>query len=137
MWYNFPGYGDYNLTGVAAAEINATGAHGYPTQALADAHPNASPNAIQAGLLDSFNAASLSPVGAGGISGVLQTPHSTGGVTGAASNIASDIVGSVNAQNLILRIGEVALGIVLIAVGLAKLTGSDNAVSRGVKRLPV
>lgn len=32
-----------------------------------------------------------------------------------------------------LRIGEVILGVVLIAVGLAKLTGTSNAIAKAVK----
>lgn len=34
---------------------------------------------------------------------------------------------------ILLRVGEVLLGIVLVAVGVAKLTGADNAISKVVK----
>jgi hypothetical protein len=120
-WFNFPGWGDYSLNGVAEKELAATGAHGYATQALADASPNASPNAIQAGLLQTFNAQSLSPAGAG-TGGVLQTPHSTGGVTGAASNLAgnvgSGLLGGLFQKNIWMRAGEVLVGLILLGIGL-------------------
>lgn len=55
----------------------------------------------------------------------------------AAGSITNDIIGNVNAQSVILRVGEVILGIVLIGIGLAKITGADNFISTAVKRLPV
>src|ERR1039458_5355121 len=85
-WFAFPGgWGDYELNGPAEKELAATSAHGYATQALADAHPNASPDLPQRVLLEEFKLQSVSPAGAG-VLGVLQTPNSTGGVTGAVKN---------------------------------------------------
>lgn len=120
-WFDFPGWGLYELNGVAETELVALFAHGYATQAEATAHPNASPNAAQAALLQTFNAQSLSPVG-GGVGGVLQTPHSTGGITGAASNIAgnvgSGLLGGLFQKNIWMRVGEVVVGLILLGIGL-------------------
>lgn len=41
-----------------------------------------------------------------------------------------DVFKGLNLQTWALRIGEIALGIVLVAVGLAKLTGADNVISK-------
>lgn len=42
-----------------------------------------------------------------------------------------------NLENWVLRIGELALGIVLVAVGIAKLTGTTNFVASALKaRVP-
>jgi hypothetical protein len=49
---------------------------------------------------------------------------------------ASDAIGlngNINAGNWIIRVSEILLGIVLIGVGLAKLTGTTNVVSRFAK----
>jgi hypothetical protein len=144
MWYCFPGYGLYELDGVAATEINATGAHGYPTQAEANAHPNASPNGIQAALLDAFNTASLDPVGAG-TPGILVTPHSTGGVSGLGSNIAgnigsaltggsptSDLAHRLTEPAVWVRVAEFLAGGILIYIGLKAATASEGAKSPGL-----
>ena len=40
-------------------------------------------------------------------------------------------------QNLWLRVGEFVLGVLLIGVGLAKLTGTENFVSSVVKKAPI
>lgn len=124
-WYTFPGWGTYELNGLAAFEINATGAHGYPTEAQAQAHPNASVSGAQAIILSGFKAASTSPVGAGS-TGVLQTPSSTGGLGGALH----DFLGGVSVPSLFLRVGEVLLGLVLLAVGVAKLTNAIPVATR-------
>lgn len=39
--------------------------------------------------------------------------------------------------NLWLRIGEFVLGLALIGVGLAKLTGTENVISNTAKKVPV
>ena len=45
-------------------------------------------------------------------------------------NIPKDILGGLDLGSMMLRVGEVILGIVLIGVGIAKLTGADNVVSK-------
>jgi hypothetical protein len=63
--------------------------------------------------------------------------QSVGGVGGEVGNIAkkaagigpgSDIYHGLNFTGWLLRLGEIALGLVLIAEGIAKLTGTDNMV---------
>jgi hypothetical protein len=45
----------------------------------------------------------------------------------------SDTIGSFNLGAWFVRIGEVLLGLILIGVGVAKLTGTSNAISSIVK----
>jgi hypothetical protein len=60
--------------------------------------------------------------------------NAVSGTPGAvANNAVSDVIGNVNASNLIVRIGEILLGIVLIGVGIAKLTGTANIISTVAK----
>lgn len=135
-WFNFPGWGDYNLNGAAEKELVATGAHGYATQAQADAKPNASPSPAQQLLLQGFNLSSLSPVGAAGAGGVLQTPHSTGGISGAASNIlgsTGNIIGDatkfIGQGSIWMRATEIIAGLMLLYAGVKALTappGTSN-----------
>ena len=56
-----------------------------------------------------------------------------------ASNAASNVLEPFKGVNLgawLLRIGEVVLGIVLIGVGIAKLTGTTNTITRMVGKIP-
>ena len=120
-WFSFPGgWGDYNLNGLSEKEMAATGAHGYATQALADAHVNKSPSTAQAALLTQFKTESLSPVGAGS-AGVLSTPNGTGGISGAASNVVNDALKPLFNKNIWLRVGEVVVGLILLGIGLNAL----------------
>jgi hypothetical protein len=48
-----------------------------------------------------------------------------------------DQLGNIDLTSWFIRVGEILLGIVLIGVGIAKLTGTTNAVSNLVKaRIP-
>jgi hypothetical protein len=138
LWFTFPGWGNYNLSGISEKELVVTGAHGYPTESESEAHPNASPDTIQVGLLQDFNVSSLSPGGAGAV-GILSTPHSTGGVTGVANNIVNSATGGtvpdfLSQPNLWLRIGEFAVGAILIYVGLRSMFPSQvQAVTGPIK----
>jgi len=61
----------------------------------------------------------------------------TQGTQTTVQNATEDIFLGTNAQNWFIRVGEVLLGIVLIGIGVAKLTGTANAVSNLVKaRIP-
>lgn len=52
--------------------------------------------------------------------------------TSAGQNIASSWLGT-NIETLFIRVGEVLLGLVLIAVGVASLTGTTNFISKAVR----
>lgn len=129
LWFYFPGRGYYELSGIAEKELVATGAHGYTTKAQAGKHPNATSgfewNFVQAPLLDSFDAASLSPGGAGA-TGILVGPHGTGGVTGAVNNLTGlgalgDAANRLTQPNFWERAIEVIAGLILLYVGLNAL----------------
>jgi hypothetical protein len=66
----------------------------------------------------------------------------SGDVTGGVSS-ATKALGSLNPlaplfqSNIWLRAGEFLIGIVLIGVGLAKITGTENFVSNVVRKVPI
>lgn len=89
-------------------------------------------------LLNAFVASEL----AGALStGIGQTGAVLGQVPGAAAAGAEKAVESLGGFNLaswFLRIGEILLGLVLIGVGVARITGAQNAISKVVKtKLPI
>lgn len=87
--------------------------------------------ALPATFHDIFGATgkAIKPIVEGTGAGLDQTGQDIAGVT--------DFFGRLTEGNLWLRVGEVLLGIVLIGVGLARITGAQNAVSSIVKaRIP-
>lgn len=65
---------------------------------------------------------------------LTQAPSTVGSkAVDTANTIKKDVLGGLDLNQLFLRIGEALLGIVLIAVGIAKLTGTANVVSKLVK----
>jgi hypothetical protein len=49
------------------------------------------------------------------------------------ASAAHEILGGVDITGWFVRIGEVLLGLVLLGVGVAKLTGSTNVIAKAVK----
>jgi hypothetical protein len=49
---------------------------------------------------------------------------------------SQDIFHGLNLANLLIRLGEIVLGIVLVGVGVAKVTGASNVISKAV-RMPI
>lgn len=79
---------------------------------------------------------------AGGLGTAIgQTGTILGQVPGAAAKGAENAVQSLGGFNLsswFLRIGEILLGLVLVGVGIARITGAQNVISKAVKtRLPL
>lgn len=50
-----------------------------------------------------------------------------------AAQAAQDLFKGLNLGTWFIRIGEIVLGIVLIGVGIARITGAQNAISKVVK----
>lgn len=65
--------------------------------------------------------------------GQTPTGSQTKGLQQAPGGVAQEVFHGLNVSNVILRIGEVILGVVLIGVGIAKITGSDNIISSAAK----
>lgn len=63
--------------------------------------------------------------------------NNTGAYTGHVAGGVGDVLGihggQIDAGNWIIRIAEILVGIVLIGVGVAKLTGTGNAISKIAK----
>ncbi len=84
-------------------------------------------------ILSMFLATSL---GGALATGIGQTGTILGQVPGAAAKGAANAIDSLGGFNLsswFLRIGEILLGIVLVGVGVARITGAQNAISKIVK----
>lgn len=133
-WFAFQGSrADMNLSGVLEKQAIALGFHGYATQAQADANKN-SVNVIQGPELDALEDSYSLGGGSGGITGAdspIIVPNQS-----AASTAGRDILGNVAVGNWFLRIGEIVFGVVLVGVGVAKLTGASNAISKAVRMTP-
>jgi hypothetical protein len=109
-WYYDSVDGDVTHQNLPESLANAAFSyyHGpYPTQQAAMAHTGVKgPNAVTNESL------------------AAQAGTVAGGV------VKTDIAGGLNIGTLMLRVGEVLLGLVLVGVGLAKLTGKENAISK-------
>jgi hypothetical protein len=154
LWFAFKNDGHvYELNGIAEKELAATFAHGYPTEAKALANPNDPANAAQVTLLASFLASRSA--GQGGTSGVLTIDnvnahgqsigHQGPGnnpVTNAVKKITDplqaigDFFSKLGQANLWIRVGEVILGVILLAVGAARITHTENLISKAVGHTP-
>jgi hypothetical protein len=62
---------------------------------------------------------------------IQQSPNPVNDTVFAAEN--SDVIGQFNLANWFLRVGEVLIGLVLIGVGMARLTGAQNVISSAMK----
>lgn len=143
LWYTFTGIGRAYLIrrgSDAALSADTSGVHGYSTIEQAYTNPNGVNTLAQATITQWNEQASL-PFG-GGTLGVVETanvtpPTTPGGpiglstpqnpTTAALSKLTGDW------EHIMLRVGEVLLGLVLIGVGLARLTGTQNIVSAALK----
>lgn len=114
-WFVFPQSGTIQRQSnpVLAIGLVTTGWVGYATQAGAECQAKINPS---------------NPSNIG---------HTAASAAGAAAKGASDILGvsGLNLGSLLLRVGEVVLGIVLIGVGVAHMTGTDNFVSSALKKV--
>jgi len=129
-WFAFQGgYGTIELAGAQEKQAVILGFHGYATKAEAEAKRN-SVNIFQAGPLNlleaDYKTALKTDSQPGGKNSNLLDPKSI-------FNVATGDAFNINATQWFIRIGEVALGIVLIAIGLAKLTGVQNKISQVAK----
>lgn len=81
-----------------------------------------------------------SPPATGGLApGLGQVPAgavaaATGASYSGIANAASGFITGIESGNFWLRIGEGLLGILLIAVSLAKLSGADNVISKAIPK---
>jgi hypothetical protein len=68
------------------------------------------------------------------MAGAGNSPNPAANVgTGMAAGTAIDKIASFNLGSWFLRIGEILLGLVLIGVGVARITGSQNVISKAMK----
>jgi len=65
--------------------------------------------------------------------GIGQTGTTLGQLPGAAAKGAENAFHGLDLGSWFLRIGEILLGIVLVGVGVARITGAQNAISKIVK----
>jgi len=127
-WFAFKGYGTIDIAGVQEKQAVGLGFHGYDTQSQAEAHPN-SVNLLQKAFVNlaeaDYKQALSQQSQPGGKNSNLADPSSILGIATAGLNA--------NITQWFIRIGEVVLGIVLVAVGVAKLTGVQNTIAKAAK----
>lgn len=130
-WYNtITGYVQEWVSGLPfPAQLAAPGWHGpFKTRADVDNFYNQNKAAHP-----EWNAPGTS------ISGFVQNiPNQASAAIGAdVKSAVGDTIGNFNLASWFLRVGEIVLGIVLVGVGIAKLTGTTNFVMEAVKKVPV
>lgn len=115
------------FTGNDIFTLAQAGVHMYPSQSAAQAAPAQVLNQAQATAIEKV---ALSGPGIGqGFFGL------TGDIGQAVSN--ADVFKGLDLRHLLLQISEVVLGIALIGIGIAHLTGNENVISNIVKKVPL
>jgi hypothetical protein len=152
-WYAFQGLNGgqaIDLAGSQEKQATIEGFHGYATQAQAQANPN-SVNFLTKVQADAFiadyhaavaeqaqpggaNANILNPVTAvkAGTTGVITELENATGV-----NAIGDFFKLLADKNLWIRAAKILVGGVLVIVGLAHMTGADNAVASAARKVPL
>jgi hypothetical protein len=130
-WYAFKGYNNNKAVNVSQfdmAELMPLGFHGYATEAEADAKPNSVPHfpnpvaalaipIVNAAINDANNARDVSSApsnAAGAAAGVA---------VGAVPDVTSGIINFIKQGSIWERVVEVAIGGMLLYVGLKAMTG--------------
>lgn len=132
FWVAFKGYNNgkaISLGTVEQAEAEAYGFHGYPTAAQAQAKPN-SVNAIEKTQVNAWVVATNDITG----NPAADAEHAAAAAANAATggNLAT-LESALTSKNTYIRAAKVITGIVMIIVGLVKLTGTDRAVTTAAK----
>lgn len=134
-WFAFKGLNSgkaVDLAGSQEKQAVVEGFHGYGTEAQAEAAPNAVnliTRAFADGWIADYNAAVKEKAQPGGANANILNPATAAkaAVTGAAASIPGvqqigDFFSTLAEGNTWIRIAEGLLGIVLIAIGLARIT---------------
>jgi hypothetical protein len=132
-WFAFQGYPAVDLAGAQEKEAVALGFHGYATEAQANANPN-SVNVLNKIYVDLIEA---------DYSTALKDQSEPGGVN-ASNPLGQATAGALQGWGLhisgisgwFLRGLKVVLGSILMIIGIAKLTGADNQVTRLARAVP-
>lgn len=138
-WYAFQGLNNgkaIDLAGLQEKQATIEGFHGYPTEVMAEQHPNAV-NPLTRILADTwiadYNAALSTQSQPGGKNA------SNLGVVGAVQNAVGTITSPldfITSQAFWIRAGEIIAGIILLSVGLVRLSGSSPLASKIVQAVP-
>lgn len=154
-WAAFKGYNNNKAVVLSVVDLNNLrpfGVHFYPTQAQAEAKPNSVigfPNPAAVAMIPLVNAAiddynnsrNISPT-------VAKDPTNPGaavtatknGAEAAAKATLGNITGGItgfSGTNFVLRALKIIVGGVLVIVGIAHLTGADNAITKVVSKVPL
>jgi hypothetical protein len=132
-WKGYNGGKAVSLGAVEQGEAEAYGMHGYPTAAQAQAKPN-SVNAVEKTQVNAWIVAANDITG----NPVADAEH---GAAAAASGVLGTLAGflglpagtTISGKNIAVRAAKMVTGIVMIIVGLVKLTGTDKAVTAAAK----
>lgn len=134
-WFAWQGMNNgkaVNLSGITEKMAVADGFHGYATEAQAEANPN-SVNPLTRVEAEAFIPGTFANNPAGSVANGLG--NAAGNAAASAANSAfSGLFGGVNSSNFWLRLVEGILGIALIGVSLAKLSGTDNVITKVIPK---
>lgn len=154
-WYAFKGLNGgkaIDIAGVQEKDATAWGFHGYGTEAAAEAAPNIVSNpftraaadllifdyheAVKQGAQPGGPNAS-NPIGAGVQGAVTNAGQAAGAVGSAIAGTGLDtFFGNLTTAATWIRVGEAVLGLLLITVGLLKLSESSGLAAGIVNQVP-
>lgn len=155
-WYAFKGLNGgkaIDIAGITEKDATLQGFHGYATEAQAEAHPNAV-NIVTRGLADALiaeaSAEQQQKAGPGeqnasnlaAAAGQAVANDAAAAARAAANDIpgvaqAGDFFGALTQKNTWIRVGKIAIGGLLLIIGLAHITGAGNAVATAARKVPV
>jgi len=133
-WFAFSGLNNnkaVNLSGLDEKIATADGFHGYSTEAQAEANPNTL-NPLTKVEAEAFIPGTFANNPAGSVAGAAGNAVA-GGVSTAIDSAFSGLISGAESPNFWLRALEAILGIALIGVSLAKLSGQNNPVTTILK----
>lgn len=132
FWVAWKGYNGGKAVSLGSAEqveAEAYGMHGYPTEAQAEAKPN-SVNTVEKAQVNAWIIAANDITG----NPVKDAGHAASAAAGATGiNAIGDFFSALGNSGTWVRVAKVAIGGVLVIVGLAKLTGAGKAIEDVVK----
>lgn len=124
-WKGYNGGKALSLGTVEQAEAEAFGMHGYPTAAQAQAKPN-SVNAVDKVQVNAWIVAANDITG-NPAADAGHAAEAAGSATGL--NAIGDLASALGQSGTWVRVAKVAIGAVLVVVGLARMTGTESGVA--------
>lgn len=142
-WFAFKGYNDgkaIDIAGVQEKEAVSLGFHGYATEPQAEANPNSVSFLVSwfvNGIIADYHTAVAQQSQPGGKNADIYNPVTA--LSAAAEQAKSSLLGLFfggSPSNWLLRAAEAVLGLILIAVGTARLTSAVPIATAIARKVP-